>query len=203
MVTAFEWVGPRLTLASTSPRRKSLLAEAGIPYQAVAPHPHELEKRDVPHLEPSELAMVNAHRKARSVFKPKGRSAVIGVDTIVVFQGEVFGKPASIPEAHRMLGRLSGQVHQVISGVAILAPKAAPLLTCEVSSVEFLKLTKSQIQDYVARVPVLDKAGAYAAQEHADLIIAGIQGSISNVIGLPMELILSEFHAMGYLQLAD
>lgn len=139
-------------------------------------------------LSPWELCQLNAHRKARVIAKKHPDALVLGADTLVFLDDEIMGKPADAAEARRMLGRLQGRKHQVVTGVSLIHLRALRERTFAVSTgVTFRTLTAGQINDYLSKTNPLDKAGAYAIQEHGDTIVSGISGSFSNVVGLPIE----------------
>ena len=145
------------------------------------------------HLTPLELCQLNAHRKARVVAKKHPDALVLGADTLVFLEGEVMGKPADLAEARRMLGRLQGRTHQVVTGVSLIHWRALRERTFAVSTdVTFHPLTAAQINVYLSRMDPLDKAGAYAIQERGDMIVSEISGSFSNVVGLPIEMLKEE-----------
>ncbi len=148
------------------------------------------------HLSPWELCQLNAHRKARSVAKKIPDSLVLGADTLVFLNDEIMGKPADIADARRMLTRLQGRTHQVVTGISLIHLRAHRERILAVSTdVTFRPLTAGQIDDYLAKVNPLDKAGAYGIQEHGDLIVSEISGSYSNVVGLPVEQLREELKA--------
>jgi septum formation protein len=140
-----------------------------------------------------ELARINAYRKARWVAKKHPDSLVLGADTLVYIDSALFGKPATLEEAYFMLEQLQGRTHNVVTGVCLmhLRERRERVFT-EVTTVKFRPLDSVGIQRYLVQVNPLDKAGAYAIQEHGDLIIEGIDGSFSNVIGLPLERLQTE-----------
>ncbi|HET9418209.1 MAG TPA: Maf family protein [Chthoniobacterales bacterium] len=174
-----------LVLASNSPRRRELLAAAGFEFQVVAPN--ITERHDVD-LTARELTSLNATRKALAVARRCFGRIVLAADTVVVLDADILGKPQSLGEAAAMLRRLSGRAHEVCSAVFICDPVRRRWTTFQdVSRVDFRRLTDARIRAYIKSVDVLDKAGAYAAQERADEIIERIEGSYTNVIGLPME----------------
>jgi septum formation protein len=172
-------------LASNSPRRGELLARAGIVFAVVPP---EVVERADPHLTLGELTAWNALRKGLAVARSYPNAVVLAGDTLVALDHEVIGKPRDLAEAERILRKLSGQVHQVCSSVFLvhLARDRSTLLR-EVTHVRFRQLNRAAIRDYLARIDPLDKAGAYAAQGEGGLIIQSIEGSYTNVVGLPME----------------
>jgi nucleoside triphosphate pyrophosphatase len=134
------------------------------------------------------LTLANARAKARSVAAQHAEALVLGADTLVYLDSEPIGKPATIEEAAAMLARLSGRTHQVCTGVCLCAGGGDERDEFHVfSHVTFKSLGTDSIRKYLNRINPLDKAGAYAAQEHADFIIERIDGSSSNVVGLPIE----------------
>ncbi|MGA2787157.1 MAG: Maf family protein [Verrucomicrobiota bacterium] len=181
---------PPLILASASPRRAELLRQLKLKFQVVPSAAAEILDEQ---LSPLELCQINAHRKARAVAKKKPDSLVLGADTLVFLRGEIMGKPASRADAERMLARLQGETHQVVTGISLIHLRAHRERIFAVSTdVMFHPLDAGQIRDYLAKVNPLDKAGAYAIQEHGEKIIAEISGSYSNVVGLPLERLRAE-----------
>jgi len=175
----------RLVLASRSPRRRALLAGAGIDVECDPSGVEELTRHEE---SPRGLALANAHSKAQAVAMRRAGDVVLGADTIVVFENAVFGKPRDLKHAGEMLGRLSGHTHEVLTAVSILHwASRRNAQFCEVTRVRFRDLSEGQIRDYLAEIEPLDKAGAYAAQEDRGRIIAEVEGSFTNVVGLPME----------------
>ena len=178
---------PALVLASSSPRRRQLLAEYG--YDArVEPAP--VEESAAGWLSVRELVLLNAYRKcaARVARSPAENAVVLGVDTLVCLDGQALGKPADHQAAVAMLGRLSGRPHEVYSGVCLTHPAGRRTICfVEETRVTFRLLDAAGIDAYLRLIDPLDKAGGYAAQEHSEFIIAGHEGSWTNVIGLPME----------------
>ena len=173
-----------LILASASPRRELLLREMGLAFTVVRPdNVEELTGG----LAPEALATHNAQRKARAVAGHQPQARVLGADTIVVLAGVVFGKPRDRDDAARMLGLLAGRSHEVFTGVCLVAPGGREITFCERTRVWMRALTAAQIRDYHDLVNPLDKAGAYGAQEFGASIIERIEGSFSNVMGLPVE----------------
>jgi septum formation protein len=172
-------------LASHSPRRRELLAAAGFEFKTVSVS--VAEKFDA-HLTLRELSSFNALRKGARAARLHPESVVLAADTLVALDGEVIGKPRDLEHAGQILQRLSGHTHEVCSAVFI-AHLAAARSTCfhEISRVRFRRLSRKEIDNYFAKVNPLDKAGAYAAQGHGAEIIARIDGSFTNVVGLPME----------------
>jgi septum formation protein len=175
----------RLLLASSSPRRQQLLSAAGFEFEIISPDVAEKTDR---HLTARELTTWNAARKSLTVARRHHENVVLAADTVVVLDGVVIGKPADLADAALILRRLSGKTHQVHSAVFIAHFAAAKMkVFCEMSHVRFRRLTGTQIESYLTKIDPLDKAGAYAAQGYGSEIIAQIDGSYSNVVGLPME----------------
>ncbi|HEX4641630.1 MAG TPA: nucleoside triphosphate pyrophosphatase [Chthoniobacterales bacterium] len=176
---------PRFVLASASPRRRQLLSEAGYEFEVVSPRVDEVVHS---WLTIREVTIWNAARKAAAACQLAPDAIVLAADTLVTIDGEVLGKPLDFEEAVRMLRRLSGRVHEVWTGVRIIAPAKRELRSFEeMSRVHFRPLDEPAIRRYLAKIDPLDKAGAYAAQGHGMEIIERIEGSFSNVVGLPME----------------
>jgi septum formation protein len=181
----------KIILASTSPRRIRMLREFGIPYTLISPHADEEKiKKSIKSSDPVKVAQVIAHEKARSVVKKFKKGIILGADTIVVLGKHIIGKPRSKKDAERILGRLSGSTHRVITGVAFIdSGSQKTLITHGVSYVTFDRIGPAKIRDYIEKNHVLDKAGAYAIQDGADPFIREIKGSYYNVVGLPIELV--------------
>jgi len=188
-------VAPRFILASGSPRRRQLLTEAGYEFESVSP---PIEEVSHDWLTIRELTIHNATRKALPVARASPDAVVLAADTLVTIDGEVLGKPADMPAALAMLRRLSGRSHEVWTAVSIChAALAKSQSFHEISHVEFRVLTERAIKNYFAKINPLDKAGAYAAQGHGKEIIQRIDGSYSNVVGLPMETTARVLRAFG------
>jgi nucleoside triphosphate pyrophosphatase len=178
-------VVPSLVLASCSPRRAALLSEGGFKFEIASPR--VAEKFDAA-LTLRELTLWNAIRKGMSIAQMRPDAVVLAADTLVAMENQVIGKPADLNEAAQMLGRLSGRTHEVCSAVAIYQQTSGRSdVFHDVSRVRFHRLSSATIKNYLAKVGPLDKAGAYAAQGSGAEIIAKIEGSFTNVVGLPME----------------
>jgi septum formation protein len=185
----------RLILASSSPRRIQLLRESKFDPYIVSP---EVDEISSDFFSPAELALFNANRKAVAVAARFPDKVVLAADTIVAFGREVFGKPQDIDDARRMLKSLVGQTHVVITGVALIQPnQRRALLRAERTEVKFRPLSEAEIDRYMDAINPLDKAGAYAAQDSPDLIIEGVDGSFTNVVGLPMEVVVPLLETAG------
>ena len=176
---------PRLVLASASPRRRQLLAEHGYEFTVA---PADVEEIAPAHFTPREVVLWNARSKANAIARSRPDEIVLGVDTLVAFGGRIFGKPRDMDEALAMLRELNGRAHEVFSGVCLARVATGEEHTfAEVTRVHFRKLSNAQLRAYLARIGPLDKAGAYAAQDDRGDIIDHVEGSFTNVIGLPME----------------
>jgi septum formation protein len=184
---------PPLILASTSPRRAELLRQLPVKFRVVPSDATELWHE---HLSPLELCQLNAHRKARAVAKKNPDAVVLGADTLVFLGNEILGKPRNLADARRMLMKLQGRTHQVVTGVSLIHLRAHREITFAVSTdVLFRPLTDATITDYLAAVNTLDKAGAYAIQQNGEWLVSEISGSFSNVVGLPLERLALELEA--------
>ncbi|MGA9778173.1 MAG: Maf family protein [Limisphaerales bacterium] len=186
---------PPLILASASPRRAELLKQLNLEFQIV---PGTIAETFDEQLSPLELCQLNAHRKARVIAKKHPDALVLGADTLVFLEGEIMGKPADVAEARRMLGRLQGRTHQVVTGVSVIHLRMhRERIFAASTDVTFHPLTAEQINIYLSKTNPLDKAGAYAIQEHGDTIVSEISGSFSNVVGLPVEILKEEIRRWG------
>ncbi|MBO5254472.1 MAG: septum formation protein Maf [Opitutales bacterium] len=177
----------KIILASASPRRKQLMQEANISFEIIVSTADEVDN-----LPPRELVSENARIKAEEVSKRNPQRLVLGADTIVAFNNKVFGKPRDINEAIEMLSTLQGNTHSVYTAVCLAkTTEKGTLYYCDVqkSDVQFKSLSLNEIKNYINCVNVLDKAGAYAAQEYGEMIIEKIEGDFDNVMGLPMTLV--------------
>ncbi len=182
-----------LVLASGSPRRRKLLKEAGVSFTVVVPEVDEFWPDSDP-VQAVELAMSKARAVARLCLTGE---VVLAADTIVRLRGRVMGKPRDAAEARSMLTALSGAEHTVTTGVAaMLAPDGDPLTVRVDSRVRLRRLTPEEIADYVATGSSLDKAGAYAVQDERWNLVEHVDGSVTNVIGLPMEETLKLIEAL-------
>ena len=175
----------RLILASASPRREQLLRELGWRFTVIVPPDVAERLAGAP---PAVLAVDNARRKAAAVAALDPEAMVLGADTIVVLDGEVFGKPRDVAEARAMLGRLAGRRHEVVTGVCVIQRARKVNVTfAETTQVWMRALTPAEIRDYVRTTRPLDKAGAYAIQAPGPGVVERIDGSYRNVMGLPVE----------------
>jgi len=173
-----------LILASASPRRRELLRTLCPDFRVV---PSDLEER-LAAGPPRAAAISLALDKARAVAARIGEGVVLGADTIVVIDGQALGKPAGPDEARAMLRRLRGREHEVITGIAVVdARTGRSEATAVVSRVRMTEYGEAEIEAYLATEEPLDKAGAYAIQGRGGALVAGLEGSFSNVVGLPLE----------------
>ena len=172
-----------LVLASKSPRRKELLERMGLTFAVAEADIEETETG-----EPRDVVTGNALRKALKVRALYPDAPVLGADTVVAVDGEVFGKPAGEADARRMLFALSGRWHEVYTGVALLAGDRH-LTGCDVTRVHFVPLREEDVGAYIRSGEPFDKAGAYAIQGRAGMLIDRIEGSFSNVVGLPQAMV--------------
>jgi len=185
----------RFILASGSPRRRQLLSEAGYRFEVVSP-PVEEVSHDW--LTVREITTWNAARKAALVSGTAPDAVVVAADTLVTIDGQVLGKPADFEAAMEMLRRLSGRAHEVWTAVRICHQARNKSESFhELSRVYFRGLDESAIRAYLAKIDPLDKAGGYAAQGSGREIIERIEGSYTNVVGLPMERMRRALRAFG------
>jgi septum formation protein len=184
---------PPLILASASPRRDQLLRELELNFKPVTSPATELKNEQLTAIE---LSQLNAYRKARAVSKRFPDMLVIGADTVVYLDTTAYGKPRSMEEAAEMLGRLQGRSHQVVTGVCLVhLRRHRQRLFFDSTFVTFRPLNASEIRRYLEAVEPFDKAGAYAIQEQGDQLVESIEGSYSNVVGLPLERLKRELAA--------
>ena len=161
-----------------------MLEEAGYLVECIVSGAEEIEDHS---FAPAELALENAGRKARIVAKDSPGHVVVAADTVVWKNGRFFGKPSDADDAFRMLKELVGHTHEVVTGVVIYFPDGGTAIFSESSLVTFQVLDDGEIRAYLETIHALDKAGAYAAQGDNGRIIRNIAGSVTNVIGLPVE----------------
>lgn len=175
----------QLILASASPRRRELLGQLGVPFEIVVADVTEHEDAST---DPRVMVAHNAALKAEWVSARHPNALVLGADTTVFIEGVVLNKPGDGAEARAMLRRLSGRTHTVFTGLALRRASDGLRIDEGVASdVTFKVFDETVIEDYLARVHTLDKAGGYAIQEHRELLGAEYRGSLTNIIGLPVE----------------
>lgn len=177
---------PPILLASTSPQRSAILEQLGLPFDAVAPDYVEV---DPPDGDAVELVRAHALGKARSVAATAGDRPVLGVDTAVTLGGHIYGKPADATEAAAMLEALAGHTHVVVSGLALITP-GAELVEHDSTRVTFRPLTARDLAAYVATREWEGRAGGYAIQGRGAALVEEVEGDYSNVVGLPVALLV-------------
>lgn len=200
-----------LILASASPRRRELLAQAGFRFQV---RPADVSEDPRPGEDPIAYVVRLAREKAQAVYREsivqhgaEGESAanslaVLGADTTVTIDGQILAKPLDAADAARMLRLLSGRTHRVLTGVALVTAEATEV-AAEATAVRFLSLTDEEIAAYIATGEPTDKAGAYAIQGRAARWIPRIEGCYFNVVGLPLALVTAMLEARGVRNAAD
>lgn len=175
---------PKLILASASPRRSQLLKQIGLEFEVI---PSDADESAIFIRNATEGAKLAALSKALSVAKQITEGLVIGADTVVVDSGEAIGKPKDMEDAVRILTRLSGKTHEVITGVALIDAKTGKEdVWAETTRVTFRELSDVEIRGYVEVERPLDKAGAYGIQGRAAAFVSRIEGCYFNVVGLPL-----------------
>jgi len=183
-MTYFNTNYPKLILASASPRRGKLLKQIGLEFEIM---PSNFDESRICTNNPTGSAQQAAFEKTRAVAKKLSEGIVIGADTIVVYAGEVMGKPKDQSDAVRMLKQLSGKKHEVITGVALVnARDNREYVWSEATLVWFRKLSDMEIKKYVESGQPMDKAGAYGIQGRAAAFVEKIDGCYFNVVGLPL-----------------
>jgi septum formation protein len=195
-----------LVLASGSPRRRELLASLNLDFSVVVP-PVDESAFDLTHLDPPALVRFLARVKAQEVFKHRTDAFVVGADTVVALDGEVFGKPRDEEDAHRMLSALQGRWHEVHSGITVFNPETSPpalssqsppfLSEARSTRVYMRPLSPEAVRAYVATGEPMDKAGAYAIQGYGAALIERIDGCYFNVVGMSLHLLNDLFAQLG------
>jgi len=174
-----------LILASSSPRRRELLIQTGIPFTVES---ISIDESHRPGELPADFTQRLAREKAEPIFAAHSAATVLGADTIVVCGDEILGKPASPADAARMLRLLSNRSHQVITGVALLSPQGI-VTRAEITTVVMREILEKEIETYIATGEPMDKAGAYAIQGGAAKFVTQIEGDYTNIVGLPVALV--------------
>ena len=187
----------KLILASSSPRRAEILANAGLPFSVLSsavdesPHPSEAPAALVQRLANAKADLVTA----RAV----GPAIILAADTVVVLDDKILGKPSSIEDARHMLQQMSGRTHSVLTGVALIRlPDGERRQFIESTLVHFRPITDEELSSYLATEEPYDKAGAYAIQGQAGRYIPRIEGCYFNVVGLPLSRVLAELQTLGW-----
>jgi nucleoside triphosphate pyrophosphatase len=177
-------MGPKIILASSSPRRRELLKQAGIPYTI---EPAEADESALPGEMPRSHVKRLALLKARTIAARHKNGLVLGADTVVVVDGEILGKPASKAEAKRMLTLISGRAHEVLTGIALVDAGTGRATSAAEKTKVFVKpLSEGEIDEYIATGEPMDKAGAYGIQGRFSVYVRGVRGCFFNVVGLPL-----------------
>jgi septum formation protein len=175
---------PLLILASKSPRRRYLLEQAGLNFSVI---PSSIDETKIPVSSPETYVRILSEAKADDISKKYPEKWVIGADTIVLKNGEILGKPGSRDDARTMLKQLSGQIHQVLTGYAICCKTKDRMFSETIKTeVLFKNLTHEEIEWYVHTKEPFDKAGSYAIQGLGTFLVKSINGSYTNVVGLPV-----------------
>lgn len=191
---------PVLILASASPRRRELLASSGLIFDIV---PAAVDEQPQPGERPEAYVRRLALMKAETVARSSPQAVVLGADTIVSIDHLLLGKPSTLDEARQMLCHLSGRVHQVFTGVAVLpaertaSPRNQCLVDVTISRVRMRRLTAPTLDWYLATGEPMDKAGAYAVQGLGAALIEWVEGSYTNVVGLPLTQTLALLQQVG------
>ena len=173
----------KIILASNSPRRREILGKF-INFEAVTA---KVEEDNVFYKSPQTLVMALAFEKANSVAAKHEDAIVIGADTVVEIEGEILGKPKSRDDAKRMMKRLSGKPHKVITGFAIIDLSSdKKYMDYEVTEVTFKDISADEIENYLNKAKYMDKAGAYGIQDDAALFVDKIKGDYLNIVGFPI-----------------
>jgi len=176
-----------IILASASPRRKEILELADLKFDIMPSDAQEITTKTVP----NEVVMELASIKAKDIYeKSEKQSMVVGADTVVAYQGQILGKPADKADAKRMLTMLSGQTHEVYTGVCVEDGKTKTFY--EETKVTFYEISDEQIDHYIKTGEPMDKAGSYGIQGKAAVFIKGIEGDYYNVVGFPIARFLQE-----------
>ena len=185
----------KLILASQSPRRTTLMTEAGYEFDV---QPAAIEEKVDPTQTPANNAMALALQKARWVASRQKRCFVIGADTLVVLDKKIIGKPTDPDDAERILAWISGRPHQVITGVAVINPEGQSFTGATASTVQIKTLTREEIRAYIKTGEPMDKAGAYAIQGQGAFMVTSWSGPFDNIVGLPIESLRTLLREAGY-----
>ena len=189
----------KLILASTSPRRAEILRDAGIAFDVCAPHIEEARR---PHEAAAKMVARLAEAKVRAAAELAGMkipAIIIGADTAVELDGEIFGKPRDAADAREMLSYLSGRTHYVATGIYVLRlPDGAARSVVETTAVIFARLDQKEIDAYVTSGEPFDKAGGYAIQGRAGRYIPRVEGCYFNVVGLPLARLYTLLGELGW-----
>ena len=191
----------KIILASGSPRRKEILEKAGIPCQVVVSGAEEnLEQQGLsPKMFVQELALIKGQAVAKEFVKSKEITYIISADTVVVLGDKILGKPVSYEDAKKTLTKLSGNTHSVLTGICLWQiggeNSGKAVTACEETKVVFKTLTNEKIEEYLACNEYMDKAGSYGIQEKGGEFVDHIEGDFLNVVGLPLNKLISLFES--------
>ncbi len=187
----------KLILASSSPRRAEILANAGLPFSVLS---SAVDESPYPGEAPAALVQRLANAKADLVTaRAVGPAIILAADTVVVLDDKILGKPSSVEDARHMLQQLSGRTHSVLTGVALVRlPDGERRQFIESTLVHFRPITDEELSSYLATEEPYDKAGAYAIQGQAGRYIPRIEGCYFNVVGLPLSRVLTELKGLGW-----
>lgn len=177
-----------IILASASPRRKEILELADLKFDVMPSDAQEITTKTAP----NEVVMELASLKAKDIYKKSEKqSMIVGADTVVAYQGQILGKPTDEADAKRMLTMLSGQTHEVYTGVCVIEDEKTKTFY-EETKVTFYEISDEQIDHYIKTGEPMDKAGSYGIQGKAAVFIKGIEGDYYNVVGFPIARFLQE-----------
>lgn len=177
-----------IILASASPRRKEILELADLKFDVMPSDAQEITTKTAP----NEVVMELASIKAKDIYKKSEKqSMIVGADTVVAYQGQILGKPTDKADAKRMLTMLSGQTHEVYTGVCLIEDGEAKTFY-EETKVTFYEISEDEIERYIETGEPMDKAGSYGIQGKAAVFIKGIEGDYYNVVGFPIARFLQE-----------
>ena len=177
-----------IILASASPRRKEILELADLKFDILPSNAQEITTKTAP----NEVVMELASIKAKDIYeKSEKQSMIVGADTVVAYQGQILGKPTDEADAKRMLTMLSGQTHEVYTGVCVIEDEQIKTFY-EETKVTFYEISDEQIDRYIKTGEPMDKAGSYGIQGKAAVFIKGIEGDYYNVVGFPIARFLQE-----------
>jgi septum formation protein len=186
---------PKIILASTSPRRRDLLAKTGLAFEVV---PSDYEEDMTLDFAPSELAKHLSRGKAEAVAMNHRDAIVIGADTFAVFDGKILGKPHTVERARDMLRMLNGKTHTLITGFTVIGQGGAKSVSRVVETKVFFKQTLDEvIEEYIATGEPLERAGGYSIQENGGMLVNKVEGSYDNMVGLPIEDVLEVLKEFG------
>lgn len=177
-----------IILASASPRRKEILQLADLDFDIMPSNAEEITTKTAP----QEVVMELASIKAKDIYEQSDKqSMIVGADTVVAYQGQILGKPSDKEDAKRMLSMLSGQTHEVYTGVCVIEDGEVKTFY-EETKVMFYDISEDEINHYIQTGEPMDKAGSYGIQGKAAVFIKGIEGDYYNVVGFPIARFLHE-----------